>query len=103
VQICGRSPAYAGLLFSRRLRQLILYGVRAHALILFRERPARLKTFLQILVAVILHPIALILMILNLIGREDLDGGKKILWAIIGLLWGLGPILYIAVGDGALW
>lgn len=62
-----------------------------------------MKTFLQILVAVILHPIALILMILNLIGREDLDGGKKILWAIIGLLWGLGPILYIAVGDGALW
>jgi hypothetical protein len=62
-----------------------------------------LKTLLQILVAIILHPIALILMIFNIIGRDDLDGGKKVLWAVIGLLWGLGPILYITVGDGSLW
>jgi len=62
-----------------------------------------LKTLLQILVSIILHPIALILMIFNIIGRDDLDGGKKVLWAVIGLLWGLGPILYITVGDGSLW
>ena len=62
-----------------------------------------MKTLLQILVAIILHPIALILMIFNIIGRDDLDGGKKVLWAVIGLLWGLGPILYITVGDGSLW
>jgi hypothetical protein len=62
-----------------------------------------LKTLLQILVSIFLHPIALILMLLNLLGRDDLDGGKKVLWAIIGLLWGLGPILYITVGDGNLW
>jgi hypothetical protein len=62
-----------------------------------------LKTLLEILVSVFLHPIALILMIFNLLGRDDLDGGKKVLWAIIGLLWGLGPILYITVGDGSLW
>ena len=62
-----------------------------------------MKMLLQVLVSIVLHPIALILMIVNLAGREDLDGGKKILWAVIGLLWGLGPILYITVGDGSLW
>ena len=62
-----------------------------------------MKMLLQILVSVILHPFALILMIFNIMGREDLDGGKKLLWAVIGLLWGLGPILYVTVGDGNLW
>ncbi len=62
-----------------------------------------MKLLLQILVSIILHPIALLLMILNLIGRSDIDDGKKIVWAIVGLVWGIGPILYITVGDGALW
>jgi len=62
-----------------------------------------MKLLLQILVAIILHPIALLLMILNLIGRDDLNDGKKIVWAIVGIIWGIGPILYITVGDGALW
>lgn len=62
-----------------------------------------MKTLLQVLVSLILHPIALLLMILNIIGRDDLDGRKKVLWAVVGLLWGLGPILYITIGDGALW
>jgi hypothetical protein len=62
-----------------------------------------MKLLLEILVSIILHPIALLLMILNIIGRSDLDDGKKIVWALVGLLWGIGPILYITVGDGALW
>jgi hypothetical protein len=62
-----------------------------------------MKLFLQILVAIILHPLALLLMLLNLIGRTDLDGGKKVVWALVGLLWGIGPILYILIGEGALW
>ncbi len=62
-----------------------------------------MKMLLEILVSVILHPIALVLMILNIIGRDDLDGAKKIVWALVGVLWGIGPILYITVGDGALW
>jgi len=62
-----------------------------------------MKLFLQFLVAIILHPLALILMLLNLIGRTDLDGGKKVIWALVGLLWGIGPILYILIGEGALW
>ena len=62
-----------------------------------------MKLFLQILVSIILHPIAMLLMIINLIGRVDIDGGKKLVWALVALLWGIGPILYITVGDGALW
>ena len=62
-----------------------------------------MKLFLQFLVAIILHPVALILMLLNLLGRDDLDGGKKLIWALVGLLWGIGPILYILIGEGALW
>ncbi len=64
---------------------------------------SRMKMLLQVLVSLILHPIALLLMILNIVGRDDLDGGKKLLWVLIGLLWGIGPILYITIGDGALW
>jgi hypothetical protein len=62
-----------------------------------------MKAVLQVLVSIILHPIAMILMWINLIGRNDLDGSKKLIWAIVGLLWGIGPILYILVADGALW
>jgi hypothetical protein len=62
-----------------------------------------MKLFLEILVAIILHPLALILMLLNLIGRSDIDGGKKIVWALVGIIWGIGPILYITVGEGTLW
>jgi hypothetical protein len=62
-----------------------------------------MKLVLQILVSVILHPIALLLMLLNVLGRSDLTGGKKVVWAFVGLLWGIGPILYITVGEGALW
>jgi len=63
----------------------------------------RMKLLLQILVSVILHPIAMLLMIINLIGRDDIDGGKKLVWTLVALLWGIGPILYITVGDGSLW
>jgi len=62
-----------------------------------------MKLLLEILVAIILHPIAFILMLINLIGRSDMGDGKKIVWAIVGIVWGIGPILYILVGDGAFW
>jgi Phospholipase_D-nuclease N-terminal len=62
-----------------------------------------MKLILEILVAIILHPIAWILMLLNLLGRTDLSDGKKVIWALVGVLWGIGPILYVLVGDGTLW
>ncbi len=62
-----------------------------------------MKLFLEILVSIVLHPVALILMLLNIIGRSDLDGGKKVVWSLVGIIWGVGPILYITVGEGTLW
>jgi hypothetical protein len=61
------------------------------------------KLLLEFVLAIILHPIAFILMLLNLIGRTDMSDGKKIVWAIVGVVWGIGPILYVLVGDGAFW
>ena len=62
-----------------------------------------MKLLLEILIAIILHPIAWILMVFNVAGRADLSDGKKALWAIVGVLWGVGPILYILLADGAFW
>lgn len=62
-----------------------------------------MKLLLEILLSVFLHPIAMILMWLNLIGRADLTTPKKIVWFVASIIWGLGPILYILVGEGALW
>jgi hypothetical protein len=61
-----------------------------------------MKLLLEILVAVILHPIAVILMWINLAGRDDLNGTKKVVWAIFAII-PIVPILYAIVGDGALW
>lgn len=62
-----------------------------------------MKIILEILVAAILHPIAVILMWINLAGRSDLNSLQKAVWAVVGLIWGIGPILYMLVGEGALW
>jgi hypothetical protein len=62
-----------------------------------------MKLVLEILVSAILHPIAVILLWINLTRRSDLSGLQKAIWAIVGLIWGIGPILYILVGDGVLW
>ncbi len=76
-------------------------GLRRNA----RERveAISMKLILELLLSAILHPIAVILMWINLAGRTDLGRWKKILWAILGLVWGIGPILYVLVGDGMLW
>jgi hypothetical protein len=62
-----------------------------------------MKLLLEILLSIILHPIAMILMWINLIRRADLARQKKVVWFIVSLVWGLGPILYMLVADGALW
>jgi hypothetical protein len=68
-----------------------------------RENVQAMKLVVELLLALILHPVAVILMWINLAGRTDIGRGAKVLWAILGLLWGIGPILYILVGDGTLW
>ena len=62
-----------------------------------------MKLFLEIVLSIILHPIAMILMWINVLGRTDMDGLKKFVWILVSLLWGLGPIVYILAADGALW
>jgi hypothetical protein len=62
-----------------------------------------LKLLLEILLAVILHPIAVVLMWIHLAGRDDLNGVEKVVWALVGIIWGIGPILYMLVGRGELW
>lgn len=62
-----------------------------------------MKLLLEIVISVFLHPVAYLLALINILGRNDLTGGQKLLWAIICILWGVGPILYVLLGDGALW
>jgi hypothetical protein len=52
-----------------------------------------MKLLFEILVSVVLHPIAMVLMWINLAGRSDMSVGKKIIWVIVSILWGVGPIL----------
>ncbi len=62
-----------------------------------------MKLLIEILLSIVLHPIAMVLMWINLIVRKDLAPSKKVVWFIVSLIWGLGPILYITVAEGALW
>ena len=62
-----------------------------------------MKLLIEILLSVFLHPIAVILVWLHIFGRSDLGFMRKVLWLIVSTVWGLGPILYIFLGDGALW
>ena len=62
-----------------------------------------MKLLFEILLSIILHPIAMVLMWINLAGRSDMAGSTKIIWFIVSIIWGLGPILYILVADGTLW
>ena len=62
-----------------------------------------MKLLIEILLAIFLHPIAFVLCLINIMGRDDLTALQKIVWIAVTLVWGIGPILYILVGDGALW
>jgi hypothetical protein len=61
------------------------------------------KLVIEFLIAIILHPVAVVLAWINIAGRSDMGLVKKLLWAILSMLWGIGPILYILLGDGRLW
>ncbi len=62
-----------------------------------------MKLFFEIVLSIVLHPIAMILMWINLLARGDMTTVKKIAWFVVSILWGLGPILYILVAEGSLW
>ncbi len=62
-----------------------------------------MKLLFEILLSLFLHPIAMILMWINLATRGDMSDGKKIVWFIVSIIWGLGPVLYVLVAEGSLW
>ena len=62
-----------------------------------------MKLFFEIVISIFLHPIAMILMWINLVVRGNMTTAKKIVWLIVSIIWGLGPILYILVAEGSLW
>jgi hypothetical protein len=62
-----------------------------------------MKLLFEILIAIVLHPVAFVLVLVNLAGRADLTPAQKIIWGVVSIVWGIGPILYVLVGGGALW
>src|SRR5438067_13861717 len=62
-----------------------------------------MKLLLEIVISALLHPLAYLLALINILGRSDLNGGQKLLWAIVCIVWGIGPILYVLIGGGGLW
>jgi hypothetical protein len=59
------------------------------------------KLLIEILLSIFLHPVAMILAWFNIVIRSDLTALKKVVWLLVTAIWGLGPILYVLVGDGA--
>jgi hypothetical protein len=62
-----------------------------------------MKLLVEIVLAIIAHPIIFILCWINILSRSDLSGLKKLLWMLITILWGIGPILYLLLADGSFW
>lgn len=62
-----------------------------------------MKLLIEILLAIFLHPIAFVLCLINMLGRSDLTGLQKVVWAIVTFVWGIGPILYVLIGGGEMW
>jgi hypothetical protein len=62
-----------------------------------------MKLLLEILIAIVLHPVAWILVLVDLARRDDLTTAQKFIWGVFSIVWGIGPILYILVGGGTLW
>jgi hypothetical protein len=59
-----------------------------------------MKKLFELLVC-ILHPLAVVLMWIDLVSRGDIKSGPKLAWAIFGLI-PLVPFIYVLTG-GDLW
>lgn len=59
-----------------------------------------MKLVLEILLSIILHPVAMILCWINIASRTNMSALAKFVWVIITIIWGIGPILYILIGGG---
>jgi hypothetical protein len=59
-----------------------------------------MKKIIELLLC-FLHPIAVVLIWINLLGRDDIGGGAKLDWAIFSII-PLVPFIYVLTG-GDLW
>jgi hypothetical protein len=59
-----------------------------------------MKKILELLVC-FLHPLAVVLAWINIAGRNDLSGGRKVAWAIF-VIFPIVPFVYVLTG-GDLW
>jgi hypothetical protein len=67
------------------------------------QEERNMKLILECLVAIILHPVAVVLVWIDEARRTDMPTVEKVIWGIVALIWGIGPILYILLGGGTLW
>ena len=61
-----------------------------------------MKLILEVVISIILHPVAYVLALVNIAGR-NMSFGQKVIWGVVCIVWGIGPILYATVGGGSLW
>jgi len=62
-----------------------------------------IKFIVELILAIVLHPVAYLLTVIDIVGRKDLSGFWKVFWIIVAFPWGIGPILYIIFGGGKFW
>jgi hypothetical protein len=67
------------------------------------QEERNMKLILECLVAIVLHPVAVVLVWIDEARRVDMTPAEKVIWGIVALIWGIGPILYILLGGGTLW
>lgn len=60
-----------------------------------------MKKLIELLICIVLHPLAVVLMWIDLASRSDIGGGRKLVWAILGLI-PLVPCIYVLT-CGDLW
>ena len=64
---------------------------------------AVIKFIVEIVLAIVLHPVAYILCVIDIVNRADMSGFWKVFWIIVTFPWGIGPILYLIFGGGKFW
>jgi hypothetical protein len=99
---CLRAPQFVQVLMGAGERRR-MSPRRVISQVMQKQLEVLMKLLVEILLAIVLHPLAVILVWINLARRSDLTTTKRIVWALVALVWGIGPILYVLVGDGEFW
>jgi hypothetical protein len=68
-----------------------------------KEMEQDTKFMLQFLMAFLVHPLAAILIWVNLAARSDIGPRLKAFWVFMSFIWLFGPLAYIAIGGGRFW